>query len=226
MSVGVDQLLATTRRLRGPGGCPWDQEQTLASLAPYIIEESYELADAMQEGDPASLKEELGDVLFQLALVTQLAQEHGWFDIEAVAQAANQKMIRRHPHVFGDAKAGTADEVVAQWALIKAQEKQSLPSRHPVDHIPKQLPALSQQVKLQSLADASGVSVPSGTPEALAQWVSLCATSDNPGPVVGSLLMELVSFCRHHRIDPEHELNDMNRTLRQSLRDDSAEGPV
>jgi len=193
-------------------------------LAPYIIEESYELADAMQAGDADSLKEELGDVLFQLTLVTQLAHENGWFDIEGVADGANQKMIRRHPHVFGDTKLGTSDEVIAQWAAIKAQEKKQAPSRHPVDHIPKHLPALTQQLKLQSLAGEVGLPVPAGTHESMARWVALCATADTPGQVVGSLLTELVSFCHRHRIDPEHELNVANRALRQTLREQPREG--
>lgn len=226
MSAGVDQLIATTRRLRGPDGCPWDQEQTLDSLAPYITEESYELADAMREGDAALLKEELGDVLFQVTLVTQLAHEKGWFDMDEVAEAANQKMIRRHPHVFGDAKVLTSDEVVTQWAAIKAQEKQQLPSRHPVDHIPKQLPSLTQQRKLQVLADASGVAMPHGTPETMARCVALCATSDNPGQAVGVLLAELVAFCHRHHIDPEHELNELNRVYRQTLREQPTEDRV
>lgn len=209
------ELMDTVQTLRGPNGCPWDREQTLATLSPYIIEEGYELADAMTAGDPGHLKEELGDVLFQVMLVAQLAAEQGWFGLEDVAQAANEKMIRRHPHVFGGDPLSTSDDVVAQWATIKAGEKRGQ-ATHPVHAIPRQLPGLLQQAKLQSMAHSMGIPTPVGDGGHLQAWVDQL----QEGPTeagIGGLLREVVAFCGHHHWQPEAILSRINQDNREAI---------
>ncbi|MFA6316853.1 MAG: MazG nucleotide pyrophosphohydrolase domain-containing protein [Elusimicrobiota bacterium] len=119
-----DRLVKVVARLRGPGGCPWDRKQTHRSLLKYLHEESREFAEAVRKGDARHMEEELGDVLLQVVLHAELAREKGLFDINAVARTLTKKLIRRHPHVFGGKKLKTPSEVVRQWAIIKAKEKQ------------------------------------------------------------------------------------------------------
>lgn len=207
--------MTTVQTLRGPNGCPWDREQTLATLSPYVIEEGYELADAMVEGDPSHLKEELGDVLFQVMLIAQLASEEGWFGLDDVAQTANDKMIRRHPHVFGDTKLSTSEDVIAQWASIKASEKIGQP-RHPVQAIPRQLPALQQQAKLQMMAQSMGLPTPAGDTPSIQAWVDQLKAGPNEA-VVGGLLREVVAFCVHHDMQPESIASRMNQLDREAI---------
>jgi len=209
MTVHWMALMTTVETLRGPNGCPWDREQTLATLSPYVIEEGYELADAMVEGDPNHLKEELGDVLFQVMLIAQLASEEGWFVLDDVAQTANDKMIRRHPHVFGETKLSTSDDVIAQWASIKAREKIGQ-QQHPVQAIPRQLPALQQQAKLQIMAQSMGLPTPAGDIPSIQAWVDQLQAGPNEA-VVGGLLREVVAFCIHHHMQPESIVSIMNQ---------------
>ncbi|MGH9678980.1 MAG: MazG family protein, partial [Candidatus Acidiferrales bacterium] len=115
-------LVVVQGRLRAPGGCPWDREQTHATLKTFLIEEAYEVLDALENGDSRELAEELGDLLFQVLFHADLAREAGAFDLSDVVTGIHDKMIRRHPHVFGDVKADTSDEVLKNWAQLKAQE--------------------------------------------------------------------------------------------------------
>ncbi|MDQ3398204.1 MAG: nucleoside triphosphate hydrolase, partial [Deinococcota bacterium] len=117
------RLLTIMRRLRGPGGCPWDREQDHRSLRPYLLEEAAEAVDAISEGEPAAMAEELGDVLLQVAFHAVIAEEAGTFDYEAVETAIVDKLVRRHPHVFGAVKAETSGQVLENWQALKAQEK-------------------------------------------------------------------------------------------------------
>jgi MazG family protein len=117
------ELVAIMARLRGPGGCPWDREQTMEDLARYLKEEAEEAAQAIEAGDMAAVAEELGDLLFNLIHAARIAEERGHFDIREVVEAARDKIVRRHPHVFGDAKATTKEEVLAHWNRVKAEEK-------------------------------------------------------------------------------------------------------
>lgn len=116
-------LVALMARLRGPDGCPWDREQTLADLGRYITEEAAEVVRAIESGDMEAVEEELGDLLFNLVHAARIAEEAGHFDMVRVVEGAKEKIVRRHPHVFGDAKAATAEEVLAHWNRVKAQEK-------------------------------------------------------------------------------------------------------
>ena len=154
-------LVATETRLRGPDGCPWDREQTHASLARHLVEEAYEVLDAIEEGDPEHLREELGDLLLQVVFHAQLAEDAGDFDVDGVARAITEKLVRRHPHVFGDLQVASAGEVVRNWEAIKREEEGRT---DPLAGIPSALPALQLAAKLQKRAPAGGLAAGAGSP--------------------------------------------------------------
>lgn len=165
MPTNLEQFIATIARLRAPDGCPWDLEQTHESLARYAIEEAYEVQEAIHSGEPEKLKEELGDLLLQVVLHAQVAKDAGTFDIEDVARGINEKMIRRHPHVFGDKKIGDAKAVVGQWEEIKKKEKSEAKSQSgangdappsAIDGVPIAMPALLQALKISEKAVTQG----------------------------------------------------------------------
>ncbi len=158
-------LVDVQARLRAPGGCPWDRQQTHATLKTYLIEEAYEVLDAMETGDPRELAEELGDLLLQILFHADLALEAGTFDISDVVTGIHDKMIRRHPHVFGNVKADTPSEVLKNWALLKAEEKQAASSEDAagkslapsaLDGVPRSLPALLEAYQLTRRAAQVG----------------------------------------------------------------------
>jgi ATP diphosphatase len=153
MSASLAALLEIMERLRSAEGCPWDREQTFASIAPYTIEEAYEVADAIDRSDLRQLKDELGDLLFQVVFHAQLARERGEFDFEAVAAAICDKLVRRHPHVFGGAGRLTAAEQSAAWENIKARES---PRDSALDGVPRAMPALMRAFKLSKRAARVG----------------------------------------------------------------------
>ena len=156
---GMARLLETMARLRAPDGCPWDREQTHRSIRLHAVEEVYELIDAIEAGDDAEMAEELGDLLLQVVFHCQLARERGAFDFETVAGGLVEKLIRRHPHVFGDAQAKSVDAVWAQWDRIKHAEKKGTRHERPsaLDGIPKHLPALMRAEKLVKKARKAGL---------------------------------------------------------------------
>jgi tetrapyrrole methylase family protein/MazG family protein len=146
-------LVKTMQRLRGPDGCPWDREQTHQSLARHLLEEAHETIEAIDEGDPERLKEELGDLLLQVVFHAEMARQEGTFDIDDVAEAIVTKLVRRHPHVFADAAVDSAADVLVNWERIKAEEK----GEHGVDdEIPASLPALARAAKVQRRAAGFG----------------------------------------------------------------------
>jgi tetrapyrrole methylase family protein/MazG family protein len=156
-------LLAIMERLRAPGGCPWDREQTHLTLLPYLVEESYEFIEAAERGDAPHMREELGDVLLQVVFHAQVAKEGGSFDIDGVIGDIAAKLIRRHPHVFGEATADTADAVVTQWDAIKKAEKKSAGAeerKSVLDGIPRGLPALPKALKISERAVKVGFEWP------------------------------------------------------------------
>jgi nucleoside triphosphate diphosphatase len=153
MSASLAALLEIMERLRSAEGCPWDREQTFASIAPYTIEEAYEVADAIDRSDLPQLKDELGDLLFQVVFHAQMARERGEFDFEAVTAAICEKLVRRHPHVFGAAGRLTAAEQSAAWENIKARES---PRESALDGIPRAMPALMRAFKLSKRAARVG----------------------------------------------------------------------
>ena len=161
----MTELLGLMVRLRDPvAGCPWDRAQTFASLAPYTLEEAYEVVDAIQAGEtPEKLRDELGDLLFQVVFYAQLAQERGWFDFDDIARGIHGKLVRRHPHVFGEQAAGTAGEVLVVWEELKARERAAAArAKDPeatagvLADVPRALPALTRAQKLGKRAGRVG----------------------------------------------------------------------
>lgn len=160
---GIDHLLEVMTRLRDPeNGCPWDLEQDFKSLAPYAIEEAYEVQDAIAKGDMANFKEELGDLLLQVVFQSEMARQQGLFTFDDVAQGIADKMISRHPHVFGETTAETSDAVLAQWDDIKLKERgaKSLLQNSILDDVPVNFPALIRAQKLQKRASKVGFDWP------------------------------------------------------------------
>ncbi|MPZ88843.1 MAG: nucleoside triphosphate pyrophosphohydrolase [Nitriliruptorales bacterium] len=200
------ELVAVQERLRAPGGCPWDAEQTHASLARYAVEEVYELLEAIESGDRDALNEELGDVLLQVVLQSQIAEDEGTFTIDDVAGGIIDKLVRRHPHVFADMVAKDADSVMANWEQLKAAEK---PERTGVfDGVPPAQPALQYVEKLQSRAAHAGfdweADAEAAQRVALELEEFLAAGDDRTrAKEIGDLLMSVVGLARRHRIDTE-----------------------
>ena len=217
----LDELIAVLAQLRAPGGCAWDADQTHESLVRYLVEETYELIDAIETGDRDGLIEELGDVLYQVVFHADLAANTPGegFTIEDVAARMTAKMVGRHPHVFGDAAAReamniqSADDVVAAWDDLKAHDK---PHRTSVlDGIPQGMPALALADKLLGRAEKVGVAI--AVPDAA------------PGPAteadLGALLLAIASGARTAGLDPERALRTALRALQQEIRDVEAAAP-
>lgn len=211
------RLRAVVHCLRAPGGCPWDQEQTNASLIPHIIEEAYEVADAIRSGDPAQMADELGDLLLQPVLQAEIASETGAFDIDSVARHITEKLIRRHPHVFGESAAATTDAVLTQWEAIKRTEKGDTPPS--VLHgIGPGLPALMRAQKLQKKASKVGFDWPAAAPvlEKIREETAELAQAMENGAAdaleheVGDLLFSVVNLARKLGIDAETALAAAN----------------
>jgi MazG family protein len=157
----VKKLLALMARLRGPAGCPWDREQTLKTLRPYVLEETYEVLEAMESGDPREHCEELGDLLLQIVFQARIAEEEGRFDFADVAEAISAKLVRRHPHVFGDAQVKDAEGVMRQWVALKREEKAARGGGHSVlEGVPRELPALARAERLTEKASRIGFDWP------------------------------------------------------------------
>jgi tetrapyrrole methylase family protein/MazG family protein len=216
-SQGGERLLDLVRvmaRLRGPGGCPWDREQTHASLARHLLEETHEVLDAIDADDRALLRDELGDVLLQVAFHAQMAADDGAWDVDDVAEGIVRKLIRRHPHVFGEVEVADADEVLVNWERLKAEETGG---RKGVDEgIPASLPSLARAAKVQRRAAGWGFewrSVESAL-EALREEVDELASATSPEDAeeeVGDVLFAAVAVARKHGVDAESALR---RTIR------------
>jgi XTP/dITP diphosphohydrolase len=198
----LDELIGTLERLRAHGGCAWDREQTHASLVQYLVEESAELVEAIEAGDDEEMIEELGDVLYQVLFHADIAAEAGRFTLEDVATQMTQKMVGRHPHVFGDVVADTADEVVANWEAIKAVEKAHRTSV--LDGIPAGMPALALADKTLGRAAKVGVHrEPRVVP----------VTEDE----LGAELLAIVAGARAAGLDAERALRGALRSLRAQV---------
>lgn len=157
MKSAIDEFITTIARLRAPDGCPWDKEQTHRTLARYLLEEAYEVLEAIHEGDQGKLKEELGDLLLQVVLNAQVAQDAGDFDIQDIARGINNKIVSRHPHVFGEAKVENVEQVKVQWEELKRREKkQSGGKISAIDGVPPTMPALLQALKISEKAVEQG----------------------------------------------------------------------
>lgn len=212
----IGALLALMAALRTPKtGCPWDLEQSFATIAPYTIEEAYEVADAIERGDFAGLKDELGDLLLQVVFHARMAEEAGKFEFGDVVQAITEKLVRRHPHVFGDARDLKPEEVKALWSKIKTDERRSKSEQRTLSGVPLALPALSRALKLQDKAAEVGFDwkkqsdVEAKVAEELRE---LAAATDQTAAreEVGDLLFALVNLARWLDVDPEAALRDAN----------------
>jgi MazG family protein len=222
----MERLREIMARLRGPDGCPWDREQTFASLATYLVEESYEALEAAESGSPAALKEELGDLLFQIVFQAQIADERGEFDIEALMKDAGDKIIRRHPHVFGEDRLSTADQVMTQWEQIKAEERRARRSGSLFSGVPARLPALLKALRLSTKAARVGFDWPdqAGTlakvDEEILELRQALSARDRAAveEELGDLLFTLANVARQEGIDPEKALQDANRKFTERFR--------
>lgn len=199
-STEVERLAQIAERLRGPDGCPWDREQTHASLRPLLLEETYEVIAALDEGDLEHLREELGDLLFHVVLHAQLAREEGAFDLEAVARSANEKLVRRHPHVFeGVAIAG---DLLEQWERIKREERAAAgkPEASILDGLPKDLPSLYAAERALERAARVGIEP---------QRVDVPLDIDDADGL-GAMLFDLAALAREKGLDAEGALRQAN----------------
>ena len=222
-SRDIGRLIEIMAALRTPGsGCPWDLEQTFDTIAPYTLEEAYEVADAIARGDLAHLKDELGDLLLQVVFHARMAEEQGRFDFGGVVEAITTKLIRRHPHVFADAHGQTAEAVKGLWERIKAEEKAE--RGEPADAgalagVPVALPALTRALKLQNKAGQVGFDW--NDPRAVLAKIreeadeieaALDAQDEaHAATEVGDLLVAVVNLARHRQADPEGILRATNR---------------
>lgn len=210
-------LIHTVAKLRGPDGCPWDKAQTHQSLAPFTIEEAFELVEAIESRMDGNLKEELGDVLFQVVLHAQLAKERNAFSINEVVRELNEKLVHRHPHVFGDVKVETPEDVKKNWDAIKAKEK---PDASPFASIPKGLPALQRSQKIGHRTirynfDWSDVKdVILKVEEELAEVKEAMLNPEDKQSLtleIGDLLFTVTQLARHLDIDAEQALRLTNK---------------
>lgn len=212
----IRRLVAIMARLRGPDGCPWDREQTLDSLKPYLIEEAYEVLEAMDAGDSAEHCEELGDLLLQIVFHAELARESGRWDFADVAQAISDKLVYRHPHVFGEERARDAEEVERNWARLKAAEKAKKKGRagSALDGIPRQAPALLRAERTGEKASRIGFDWPDASgprakiDEELRELDEAIAERDAEAIFreVGDVLFSVANLARHLRVPPEDAL--------------------
>ena len=223
----IDTLLEIMAVLRDPvKGCPWDREQDFGSIAPYTIEEAYEVADAIDRDDLAELRDELGDLLFQVVFHAQMASELGAFNFADVVQAISEKMLRRHPHIFGTEQALTADDQRVAWENLKAGERAANGDASAIAGIGQALPALSRASKLGKRAARVGFDWPeidgvvAKLHEELDEFVE-ARDSGSPDAIeeeIGDLLFTAANLARHLHVDPEQALRAANRKFERRFR--------
>ena len=216
-------LTGIMARLRGPHGCPWDRKQTHRSLRPMILEEVYELLEAIDQGDDHALKEELGDVLLHVLFHAQLARERRAFDFREVAKGLADKLVRRHPHVFGREKLRNPAQVLRRWHQLKQQEKPSRKSC--LDGIPQRLPALLYAQNLQRRASRVGFDWPdpkTGIPAKIREEIRELSRTRSTGTAfgreLGDVLFTLVNLARHRKVDAETALRDAAQRFSKRVR--------
>jgi tetrapyrrole methylase family protein/MazG family protein len=208
----VEDLRRIVRILRAPGGCPWDQEQTHESIRRNFIEEAYEVAEAIDEGSPAHLKEELGDVLLQVLFHASIEEDAGRFDLDDVADGICKKLIFRHPHVFGNEHAETVGQVLTSWEELKRREKGQATFTDTLESVAKSLPGLWRAEKIQSKAEKAGFEWPSAEDamekltEELDELRAAVSEGSNIKEEVGDLLFAAVKVARFFQIDAEEAL--------------------
>src|SRR5580698_463041 len=222
------EAVAIMARLRGPGGCPWDREQTFDSIKRHTLEETYEVFDAIERRAWPDLKDELGDLFLQVLFYAQMASEAGYFTIQDVAANLNEKLIRRHPHIFAGAQVADADAVLRNWEQIKQSEKKSSSSAQTsmLDDIPRAMPAVLEAGKLGSRAAKVGFDWPNSDGlfdklheeigELRAELAPSSASQSTPAieAELGDLLFTAVNLARHLKVDPESALRATNAKFR------------
>ena len=211
-SYGVQDLVEIVKILRAPGGCPWDAEQTHESISRNFLEEAYEAVEAIDEGSPEHLREELGDVLLQVALHARMEDEAGRFDMDGVADGICKKLIYRHPHVFGDVAVSGTGEVLQNWEALKRTEKGQATHTDSLDAVARSLPALWRAEKVQKKAAKAGFDWPDASgamdklSEELAELKQAVAEDSNVAEELGDLLFSCVNVARFVKCDPEEVL--------------------
>lgn len=242
MSKDFNDLVALMERLRAPNGCPWDREQTYTTLAPMLVEEAYETFEAVQEaleGRPSELRDELGDLLFQIVFYAQVAKDRGDFSIGDVTHSVHTKMVRRHPHVFGDAKADNTSDVLQSWEAIKAEEKRAAGKNTGselvsiLDGVSSKVPALMEAHQLSTKAARVGFDwqnaedIFAKIQEELAELrAAIKAHAESKAEAdhalmreeVGDLLFAVTNIARHLQVEPEAALKLTNRKFRRRFR--------
>ena len=213
-----DELVALMTKLRGPNGCPWDQKQTFASLKPFIVEESYEVVDAIDKNDRAALAEELGDFLLQAVFVAEVTREEGSFDIGDSVTAIYEKLVRRHPHVFGDVEARDAEQVLVNWEKLKNEERKA-ENKSVLAGVPQSLPALLKAARLTEKAARVGFDwrrtedVFSKIDEEIGELREAISSGDeaNVHDEIGDLLFTIANIARKLNVNAEEALQSSNR---------------
>ncbi len=229
-----ERLVALQARLRAPNGCPWDREQTHASLRTYLIEEAYEVLDAMKSGDDAKFANEMGDLLLQVVFHSQIAAEEGRFTVADVIREVHEKMVRRHPHVFGEKRAKDAAEVLRTWEQIKAQERQGNSTakaeeraKSLLDGVPRTLPAMMEGLQLTRKASRAGFDWENaqGVFEKLREECAELRHASGEGDAgkveeeMGDLLFAAVNLARFLQVDPEIALKNANAKFSRRFRE-------
>ncbi len=227
LSEAIVALAGLMARLRGPGGCPWDAEQTDATVRMYLIEEAYEVLDAVERGSPRQVCQELGDLLFQVLFLARLAEEREEFDLADVMEGIREKMVRRHPHVFGDEQVSGAEDVARNWTRIKqAEKKDPGGNRSLLESVPGQLPALMKTHRLCERAAGAGLyrTEPDGIREETrrrAERLEKALDQEDEtemGEAIGALLFSLADLARQRGMNAEDLLRRANRRFLEGLR--------
>lgn len=229
MTTKLEKFAEIIAKLRDPnGGCPWDLEQTYQTMPPHILEEAYEVVEAINQDDRKELKEELGDLLMQVVFLSQLAQEEGAFTLDDVIDGITDKIIRRHPHVFGEIKAENSDEVLKNWENIKQQERYQKEQFSILDNVPIALPSLLRAAKLQKRCAKVGFDWSELEPTIQKVEEELQEVRDeilkqpqNPQAIeeeIGDLLFATVNVARHLKLNPEEALRKANLKFERRFR--------
>lgn len=215
----IEALIETVKILRGPNGCPWDKEQTMKSLKPCLLEEAYEVLEVMEEGGK-KLKEELGDLLLQICMQSEIQNEAGLFNIYDVAESINEKLIRRHPHVFGNEEVENSEEVMVNWEKIKKTEDSHKDRESAIDGIPITLPAMQKAYKIQKKAAKTGFDWENadGAMLKLEEEIEEVREAVKEGDLshieeeIGDMIFAVINIARKLKVDPEEALN---RTIKK-----------
>ena len=224
---GLAAIFEVVRRLRAPDGCPWDKEQTHRSLRPYLLEETYELLEAIDSGDEAKLREELGDVLLQVAMHAQIAADEGRFDAAAISEQEAAKMVSRHPHVFGDRQVRDAEDVLRNWERDKLAaaggQGEGAPRPSAVDKVPPTLPALAWALGLQKRAARVGFDYHDARAAARgvaeeAEELARAESEEEFEREFGDLLFALVNVARKRKVNPEDALRAAGRRFAERFK--------